>query len=234
MSCVAGKTSNLSHSYAINENMMGDYAQSTKFRLWQKNLQRNGVIIHGTEELFTKYRSDGDLLFGLFNLDATVPEGHKILPLCFIKGEVISILTCLIDKETKEKYLLLVQQRRICDGSYMYEHPAGMVDGSDLPLTVAVREIQEETGLVVTADQVHQLNEQPFFPSSGTSDEAMYFFYVELELSREEIFSYDAQATGADHDEFILTKVVPLKEAMGLMRNACALLNIHLYLATKM
>ncbi|PQA59630.1 NUDIX hydrolase [Siphonobacter curvatus] len=212
---------------------MASYQDSHKFQLWQRNLQHNGVIIHGTKELYTKYRSDGDLLFGLFDLDATVPEGHKILPLCFVKGEVLSVLTCLIDRETQEKYLLLVQQRRICDGSYMYEHPAGMVDGSDLPLDVAVREIQEETGLVVQPAQIHQLTEKPLFPSSGTSDEAMYFFYVELELSKEEIFQYDGQTAGADHDEFILTKVVPLNEAMGMMSNACALLNIHLYLAAK-
>ncbi|MFT4033619.1 MAG: NUDIX hydrolase [Siphonobacter sp.] len=212
---------------------MASYEQSHKYQLWLKNLQRNGVVVHGTKEYFTKYRPDGELLFGLFDLDATVPEGHKILPLCFVKGEVVSALTCLIDQTTKDKYLLLVQQRRICDGSYMYEHPAGMVDGTDKPLDVAVREIQEETGLRVDPLQVISLNEKPLFPSSGTSDEAMYFFYVELELPKEEIFKYDSQHTGSDHDEFILTRVVPIQEALGLMANACALLNIHLYLARK-
>lgn len=205
------------------------FEQSHKFRLWYKNLRRNGIRIHGCEELFTKYKSDGDLLFGLFNLDATTPEGHKLLPLCFIKGEVVMVLTALIDRDTREKYLLLVRQRRICDGSYMYEHPAGMVDGADTPLQVAIREVREETGLEISPEKILPLNDVPLYPSSGTSDEAMYFFYTELELSREEIFAYDAVPTGHDHDEFLLTAVVPYRDARKLLTNSQALLNMFLY-----
>lgn len=209
---------------------MSSYEQSHKYQLWYKNLRQNGIRIHGAEELFIKYKSDGDLLFGLFNLDATTPEGHKLLPLCFVKGEVVMVLTCLIDRDTREKYLLLVRQRRICDGSYMYEHPAGMVDGADTPLAVAVREVREETGLDIPSEKIIPLNGQPLYPSSGTSDEAMYFFYTELELSREEIFAYDAVHTGHDHDEFILTAVVPFAQARKLITNSQAQLNIYMYL----
>lgn len=201
-----------------------------KVQLWLGNLRRNGVKVHHLEPLFTKFKTDGDLLFGLVNLDATVPEGHQMLPLCFLKGEVVSVLICLIDRDTREKFLLLVRQRRICNGAMIYEQPAGMVDGSDRPLDVAVREVKEETGLEITAEVVHLLNEEPLFPSSGTSDEAMYLYYVELERSREEIFGYDNQATGSgSENEHIQTCVVPLAEAKRLVTNACGLLNIYLY-----
>jgi ADP-sugar diphosphatase len=201
-----------------------------KYQLWLRNLRRNGVEVHGVDPVFTKFRADGDLLFGLVNLDATVPEGHKILPLCFLKGEVVSVLVCFIDQDTDERYLLLVRQRRICNGALIYEHPAGMVDGTDAPLDVALREVEEETGLTVRADQVHALNTEPLFPSSGTSDEAMYFYYAELCLRREEIFRYDGQSTGSgSENEFIQTCVVPLAEARRRVTNACGLLNIYLY-----
>lgn len=201
-----------------------------KVQIWLRNLRRNGVEVHGVETLFTKFRADGDLLFGLVNLHATVPEGYKILPLCFLKGEVVSVLICLIDRDTREKFLLLVRQRRICNGAMIYEHPAGMVDGTDAPLDVAVREVAEETGLEIRAEQVQGLNEEPLFPSSGTSDEAMYLYFVELERNREEIFRYDGQSTGSgSENEYIQTCVVPIAEAKRLVTNACGLLNIYLY-----
>jgi 8-oxo-dGTP pyrophosphatase MutT (NUDIX family) len=201
-----------------------------KVQLWLRNLRRNGVEVHGVEPLFSKFKADGDLLFGLVNLDATVPEGHKILPLCFLKGEVVSVLVCLIDRATREKYLLLVRQRRICNGALIYEQPAGMVDGTDAPLDVAVREVEEETGLRVDPARVHRLNEEPLFPSSGTSDEAMYLYFTELELSQEEIFRYDGQSTGSgSENEYIQTCVIPIAEAKRLVTNACGLLNIYLY-----
>lgn len=209
---------------------MSTLESAHKVQIWLRNLRRNGVEVHGVETLFSKFKSDGDLLFGLVNLDATVPEGHKILPLCFLKGEVVSVLICFIDRDTSEKFLLLVRQRRICNGALIYEHPAGMVDGTDAPLDVALREVAEETGLVITAELVHRLNEEPLFPSSGTSDEAMYLYYAELELSRAEIFRYDGQSTGSgSENEHIQTCIVPLADAKRLVTNACGLLNIYLY-----
>ena len=186
--------------------------------------------VSGITPLYTKFRKDGDLLFGLFDLHATTPEGHPMLPLCFLKGPVVSVLTCLTDEASGERFLLLVRQRRICDGSLMYEHPAGMVDADDSPLAVAVREIREETGLEVSAHEVVALNSEPLYPSSGTSDEAMYFFFVEKTLPRDKIEALSHASHGeAGENEHILTEVVPLAQAKALMGNACGLLNIFLY-----
>ncbi len=201
-----------------------------KFKLWEKNLLRNGITIHAIDELYAKHRPGGDVLFALLTVDGTTPEGNKLLPLCFLKGEVVSVLVCLIDQETGEKFLLLVKQRRVCTGGFIFEQPAGMVDADDQPLDVAVREVREETGLEVRADAVHLLNEAPYFPSTGTSDEAIYFYYTEHRLPRAEILALDALTTGeAGEHEFIQTQVVPLPEAKRLVTNVAGLLNIYLY-----
>lgn len=214
--------------------MQEKLTDSHKFRLWKKNLEKNGLIVHGVEELWVKHRYNGEALFGLVNLDASLPEGGKIPPVCFVKGEVVSVLVCLIDRDTREKYLLLVKQRRICDGTLMYEQPAGMVDKDDKPLDVAVREVAEETGLQVTQEQVFALNKEPLYPSSGTCDEAMYFFCCEIEMSHEELFSYHLKHTGAQHEnEAIQTELVSIKDAMHLIGNSNGLLNIYLYLQYK-
>ena len=210
--------------------MQEQLTQSHKFSLWKKTLLKNGLAIHDIKEVFTRYRYNGEALFSLVELDATTPEGDKIPPICFIKGEVVSVLICLIDEETAEKYLLLVRQRRICTGGYTYEMVAGMVDRDDAPLDVAIREVKEETGVSVTAAQVHALNHDRLFASTGTSDEGLYFFYCELKMSKKEMERFNNQETGAEYEhERIYTHLVPFEEAKSLMINTNSLLNIYMY-----
>ena len=91
-----------------------------KFKLWKQNLEKSGLKINTIKEHFTRHRHNGEVLFSLLMLDAETPEGDKIPPICFLKGEVVSMLVCLIDEKTKDKYLLLVKQRRIPEGDYTY------------------------------------------------------------------------------------------------------------------
>src|SRR6218665_1678232 len=138
---------------------------SHKYNLWKNNLEKNGLEIHRIDELYTRYNGEGEVLFSLLFTDATTPEGNKIPPICFLKGEVVSVLVCFIDSLSKEKFLLLVQQRRICDGSMTYEHPAGMLDSESDAAAVAAREVFEETGIAVDVSQLVKVNDEPFYPS---------------------------------------------------------------------
>jgi len=105
-------------------------------------LVENGLKINQIDQHYTRYRYNGEILFTLLMLDVETPEGDKIPPICFLKGEVVSVLICLIDKDTQEKYLLLVKQRRIAEGAFIYEHPAIMVDNTKNPLEIAVQEVK--------------------------------------------------------------------------------------------
>lgn len=211
--------------------MAENLANSHKYNLWKNRLATNGLDIHRVDELYTRHNGHGEVLFSLVYTDATTPEGNKIPPICFLKGEVVSVLVCFIDIETREKYLLLVQQRRICDGSMTYEHPAGMLDSESDAASVAAREVFEETGITVDKSQLISVNREPFYPSTGTSDEAMYMFYCELELTSEEIQSYHDQEQGllSDH-EYIKTFVVPFAEGHKLINNVNGVLLDYLYL----
>ncbi len=203
-----------------------------KFRLWQANLIKNGLKINQIEEHFTRRRYNGEVLFSLLMLDADTPEGDKIPPICFLKGEVVSILICLIDKQTKEKFLLLVKQRRIAEGGFTYEHPAGMVDGTKSPLEIAIQEVKEETGLEVSESQLWDLTSgKRTFPSTGTSDEAIYLFACELEMTREEIGAFNNKEMGTEYEfERITTVIVPFIEGHRLIENTNALLANYIYL----
>ena len=204
-----------------------------KFKLWKKNLIENGLKINQIDQHYTRYRYNGEILFSLLMLDAETPEGDKIPPICFLKGEVVSVLTCLIDKETKEKHLLLVKQRRIAEGAFTYEHPAGMVDGTKTPLEIAIIEVKEETGLTITTQQLIDVTPQTrVFPSTGTSDEAIYLYYCVLYMSADEIADLNEKEMGTDYEfERITTHVLPFAEAHRLINNTNAILLNYLYLA---
>lgn len=204
---------------------------SHKYNLWKGNLEKNGLDIHGIEEIYSRRNGHGEILFSLLMTDATTPEGDKIPPICFLKGEVVCVLICFIEKDTREKFLLLVRQRRICDGSLTYEHPAGMLDSESDAASVAAREVFEETGISIQKEELVELNNKPFFPSTGTSDEAMYLFYSEIELTAAEIAAYDNKAQGllSDH-EVITTHVLPFAEGHKLITNVNGVLLSYMYL----
>lgn len=210
---------------------MEKLTDSHKYRLWRANLEASGLDIHGIEEIYSRRNGQGEILFSLLMTDATTPEGDKIPPICFLKGEVVCVLICLIEKETRGKYLLLVKQRRICDGSHTYEHPAGMLDSERDPAAVAAREVHEETGIALRKEELTRLLNHRCYPSTGTSDEAMYFYFCEIELTREEIDSYHAKAMGVESDhERITTHVAPFVEGHRLITNTNGILLDYLYL----
>ena len=204
-----------------------------KFKIWKANLQANGLKINNIDEIYTRHRYNGEALFSLVMLDASTPEGDKIPPICFIKGEVVCISIVLIDKDTDEKYLLLVKQRRIAEGGFTYEHPAGMVDGTLTPLQIAVQEVKEETGIIVSeSDLINLSPEKRLFPSTGTSDEAMYFFFCEIRLSKSEIDAFENKNMGTEYEfERITTHVYPFVEGHKLINNSNGLLLNYLYLS---
>jgi ADP-sugar diphosphatase len=204
-----------------------------KFKLWKKHLEKSGLTIHGVEEKFTRHRYNGEILFSTLMLDATTPEGDKVPPICFLKGEVVCIGMVLIDEESNEKYLLLVKQRRIAEGDFTYEHPAGMVDNTKTPLEIAVQEIKEETGVEILADQLINLSPNArLFPSTGTSDEAMYFFACEIKMPLSQIKSLDNNQMGTTYEfERITTLVRPFAEGHIMINNTNGLLLNYLYLS---
>lgn len=206
--------------------------EAHKFKLWKKHLIKNGLKINQITEEFTRRNRNGEVLFSLLLLDAETPEGDKIPPICFLKGEVVTVLVCLIDQDNKEKHLLLVKQRRIAEGGLCYEHPAGMVDNTQTPLDIAVKEVKEETGVSVLPTQLKQvLKEQRIFPSTGTSDECMYFFYTELYMHHSEINELNHKRTGvASEHERITTEILPFAEGHQLINNSNSILLSMAYL----
>lgn len=202
-----------------------------KFRYWKGQAEANGLAINHINEYYIRRRHNGEVLFAMLEIDADTPEGDKMPPALFLKGHAASMLVCLIDKDTREKFVVLVKQRRIASGGHIYEHPAGMVDAADAPDEVAAREIGEEIGMTVSASELTRLNPQVWYPSTGTSDEGMHFFFIEKEMAREDIMRFHLKNMGSeDEHERITSVVATLPEAHKLITNVNGLLLNFLYL----
>ncbi len=102
---------------------------------------------------------------------------------------------------TKENEILLVKQYRKACEQVLYEIPAGRMDGNELPVESARRELLEETGygngVITLINKV--------LPSVGTSSTTQYIYLFEkLELLHEKL--------SLDEDEFLELVKVPLNK----------------------
>lgn len=193
-----------------------------KYKTWRNHLTNNQIKVKHLQELHVQRADkDGSVLYALLNIDADTPEGNQLAPICFLKGDAVSILVVLIDEQTNDRYVLLVKQRRICDGSELYEHPAGMVDEADeSPVDVAAHELEEEAQLTVSPDELKPLFDKPLFSSTSTSDEALHFFYLERRLPLAKIKAMHGRQTGEEgENEHTQLHIVTLSDAHRLIRN---------------
>ena len=207
--------------------------EAAKFQRWRGQLEKNQIQLNQIEELYThRAKKDGDILYALLRLDADTKEGPKLNPICFLKGDAVSILVVLIAEETDEKHVLLVKQRRVCNGGYTYEHPAGMIDEEDSsPVEVAARELGEETKLTVEPIDVKPLFNKPLYSASSTSDEALYFFYLERRMPLADIKAMHGQSTGEEEEnEHTQLHVATFPEAHELVSNMHGIMGHLLYL----
>ena len=103
--------------------------------------------------------------------------------------------------------IILIRQYRHAVNAFLWELPAGSVDGGESPEDAARRECHEEIGLVPTT----LVRLSAMFPTPGYCDEEMVFFRLSgLEKT-------DEQAA-LDEDEDIEAKVFELRDAREMLR----------------
>lgn len=97
----------------------------------------------------------------------------------------------------------LVRQYRHAAGKFMLEVPAGSLEIDEDPLTGAIRELEEEVGVV--AEKVELITE--FYVSPGFLTEKMYVFLAT---------SLNKTAQNLDGDENIAIERIPLAAAVEM------------------
>ena len=115
-----------------------------------------------------------------------------------------SVVILAVDESQSEPRVLLERQYRHAAGRYLLELPAGRIDEGEDELKAAKRELLEETGYTARSWKrvLH------FWASPGFVAESMTT-YLAKDLT--------AGAAQPEADEAIELKLVPLKEAVGMV-----------------
>lgn len=205
--------------------------ESLKYRQYLRSLKGNDLDVKSITPRDIVRKGNGDVLFAMVNVDAVDNAGEPLLPTALLRGDFVAVLVSLVARETNDRYLLLVNQRRVAHGGMMLEHPAGMCDSETDPTVVALKELEEETGLTANRDELVYLNpRKPYYSSPGLLDEAGHFFYLERTVPLADIQDLQGRTTGAaDEGERIDLEVVRYEDCFRILQNSNGLLHLFLY-----
>lgn len=150
---------------------------------------------------------------GFIKFKAVVQNGKKEwLPGgVFMRGGSVAMLMILRPKDARdERWVIMTEQARIPAGSLLFrEIPAGMIDDAGNIVSAAMKEIREETGLIIPADELIDMTklalqsvqtsenlQAAIYPTPGGSDEFIPIFLWEKEMERHEIEEMKDKLTG--------------------------------------
>lgn len=197
-----------------------------QFTQWLSRLDPQ-FHVHGIQVQSVTRRRDGGLLFATISADVIDDEGHTVPGVVFLRGDAVAVLPVVLCDN--EKYVVLVEQARFPAGQYAScEIPAGMQDDADDIRVVAVRELEEETGLSVQTEDLQYLG--VFHPTGGGSDERVTLYACEICLLHEELANLEGRNHGHDHEnERITLRVVPYDELITHTNDPKALIALLWY-----
>ncbi len=211
--------------------MTTDFMQEPKIVSWKKMLSDSGCTIKSIEQQNLYHRSNGELLFAFLKAYVTSQDGDQLPPVIFIRGHACIIVPLVTNKSSGEKRFLMVVQRRIASGAPSLEFPAGMLDRDiDNPKGIALKELTEETGIIIPDESLFPLTNKLLFTSPGACDEGIYYFGCFIELEEKEFNSLNGRLRGQESEYEHISVILKTKEeAEKEITSLPALLGLFLF-----
>ena len=116
-----------------------------------------------------------------------------------------AVVPFLTDPQGDDPQILLIKQFRHAAESFIYEIPAGKLDGDEPPIDCARRELREETGC--TASRMEHV--YTFYTTPGFTDERIHVFMASGLVRGE---------AAHETDEFMTVETVTLSQALELVK----------------
>ena len=207
-----------------------DILRESQVRSWKTTVESAGCSVHSAESIVEIRRKDSGLLFALLDANVTAPEGYKLPNILFIRGDACVIVPLVKNIDSHEERFLMVRQRRIGSGVLSLEFPAGMLDENSDAQSVAIKEMAEETGLLLKQTDLFPLREKKLYSSAGACDEAIFYFGCIINLNDEQFKSLNNRKTGSvSENEHISTVLITREEALKESSSLQAQLGFFLF-----
>ena len=123
--------------------------------------------------------------------------------------KVDAVIVVAVHEEAQK--LVLIKQFRVPLNDYVYELPAGLVDGNEPIEVAATRELKEETGLDLTQAYAHKSNTKGYF-SAGMTEESGALIYCSC--------TGNISKDGLEDDEDIEAMLISQEEAKKLLEES--------------
>ena len=190
--------------------------ESYKLLNWKRRLSENGTTIKKLEVLGYVSRNGKDLYHAFVDCRLETPEGEEMPRCILITGDSVVIVPVLRCLDNGEIYTLMVEQRRVADGSRTVEFAAGGMESESDPKIVACEEVREELNMEVSVGELHSLTVEPVQVVPSSLDGRMYFFYFQRDVSMAFLQEVDGLAAGLEEDrEFISIKACKMSEVLA-------------------
>ncbi|MEO8394916.1 MAG: NUDIX hydrolase [Chloroflexota bacterium] len=132
-------------------------------------------------------------------LDVRLPDGKEARREVLRHPGAVAIVAL-----DEAKNVLLVRQFRAAAGKVLLEIPAGTLNPGEVPLTCALRELQEETGF--RAEKLEPLG--GIYTAPGYTTEFIHLFYAS---------GLSEAPLPQDEDEFVEVERVPFAESLAMI-----------------
>ncbi len=202
---------------------------SSRFQNWKRSLESKGASIENINVVGEVSRDGSTLYTALIDCLLKTPEGVSIPRCVVLQGNSIVVIPVLTCSDDKTIYTLLVKQRRISDGDFTTEFPAGSLEADDDPLIMAIRELKEELGLTVSENELVPLNQKQIEIAPGILYAMIHYYYFERSVTRSFLEEIEGRITGCHSEfEFIHVKVLKMSEVCSNVSNTYSLAGIKL------
>ena len=190
---------------------------------WRKRFELSGCKIIELREHERILSNDGKIIKQIVSVKFSTPENIEIDRCIVIKNDSVVVIPIIeIDEEIN---FLAVLQRRVIDGNYSIEFPAGDIEDNKTPQLSAQKELFEETGINVNTNRLHLLESNTPVSESNVSEKINWFY---CKLNNTELKNKNVVFGKLPEGEYIKRKILTLKDLLSLtnchMLTACELL----------
>ena len=191
------------------------FEKSTLIPTWLKNMSPEIELIEGRIIKFDLFLGPR---IGFIEMDCDYKyKGKQYNERFFLLGRSVYI-TVLYKTEDSQLYTILVKQPRIGCGELVFEYPAGMVDDSTDYNGTAVRELEEECGIIAKEEELIEISDFMYSSQTSSDDNAKVYLIIRNE-TLENIMKMQNQTFGADEDEVITLQVTKFDDVLKLTKD---------------